>query len=117
MRKPCLFAAHAGVPSNLLAFFLRKRLGVTRPIRYLGPATYQLMVQNKLQYYRVSDRLEMCRVLASHVKRYFGGMSVEAISYRIDECGIVKDCSNDAQSPSFRLNRVGSQTRRQAMVK
>lgn len=88
-----LYAAHVGAPAALLLHFLRRRLGFTKPFRYVGPGEYSLMVDERHRSYSVDGFHSLARIVASHVKQWFGGMSVDALAYQLSACRLVIDCS------------------------
>jgi hypothetical protein len=99
-----LFAAHAAAPSWLLKHALVETLNLTRPIRYVGPGKYCLSVRGTLLSYDVESLNELCRVVARQVRPQFGGLSIEALSYRIQEDQHVIAVPHKP----FRLNRTAS---------
>lgn len=105
-RQANLFAAHAGAPNWLLWYVIEQTYNLTRPIRYIGPGKYCLDVRNHCVYYNVEDFNHLCRIIASHIQFRFGWMSVEALSYRIEQLPLVVDVTKR----SFRLQRRASFT-------
>lgn len=106
-RQANLFASHAGAPTWLLHYAIRETYNLTRPIRYTGPGEYCLDVRRRCKYYEVEDFNDLCRVVALNIQWRFGWLSIEALSYRIEESGFVIDVS----MPSFRLSRTARRAR------
>jgi hypothetical protein len=101
-RQANLFAAHAGAPTALLYYALDHLLSPTRPIRYVGPKTYNLMFRGVWQWFKVDSLNHLCRILGKAIQWRFGHLSVEALSYRIQSLPIIQDISR----PPFRLHRT-----------
>lgn len=101
-RQANVFASHAGAPTWFLNHAIRETYRVTRPIRYVGPGKYCLDVRGHCQRYDVEDFNDLCRVLALNIQWKFGGMSIEALSYRIEDTPFVVDVTRR----SFRLQRT-----------
>lgn len=106
-RQANLFAAHAGAPTWLLYHVIKETYNLTRPIRYVGPRKYCLDVRNHRVYYDVEDLNHLCRIIASHIQFRFGWMSVEALSYRIEQLPLITDTTQQ----SFRLRRKANPAR------
>jgi hypothetical protein len=92
-RQANLFAAHAGAPTWYLNFVLCKEFALTRPIRYIGQGEYCLDVRKHMKRYTVESLNELCRIIAYHIRYRFGGLSVEALSYRIQQLPWITDIS------------------------
>ncbi|MCY2986998.1 MAG: hypothetical protein NTY19_03910 [Planctomycetota bacterium] len=101
-RQANLFASYAGAPTWFLNHAIRETYRGTRPIRYIGPRKYCLDVRGHCQQYDVEDFNDLCRVIALNIQWKFGGMSIEALSYRIESSPFVVDVTR----PSFRLQRT-----------
>jgi hypothetical protein len=90
-RQANLFAAHAGAPTWLLTYVIRDTYDLTRPIRYIGPREYCLDVRDHRRYYDVESFNDLCRIIARHIQFRFGWMSVEALSYRVEQNAALRD--------------------------
>jgi hypothetical protein len=103
-RQANLFAAHAAAPT----WFLRQVLGntyeATRPVRYTGPGRYCLSVNRTTVFRDANDFDHLCQIVAYYISSRFGGLSLEALGYRLAEIGFVADVSR----AGFRLRRVAS---------
>ena len=101
-RQANLFAAHAAAPTWFLRQVLRETYGFDRAIRYLGPGNYTLIVNERTVPGKVEDFNDLCRIVAYYIGWRFGGLSNEALGYRVKEVDFVVDASR----PGLRLNRV-----------
>jgi hypothetical protein len=86
-----LFASRAAVPQWFLNFVLKSTFQLTRPIRYIGPANYQLYAWGVRHESHVNSFHELCRNIAYRIRHRFNGLSIEAITYRIQESDYVID--------------------------
>jgi len=96
-----LFASHAGIPTCVLNYNLNRILGVERPIRFIGKGAYTLTVEHKTHRHFCETFNQLCTWMAYYVKPFFGGMSIESISYRIAETRFAVDCT----TPRFEVLR------------
>jgi len=101
-RQANLFAAHAAAPTWLVKLAMKETFALTRPIRYVHPARYSLNVGGTTVFAEIDDFDHLCRQVAHHIKWRFGGLSLEALGYRIAELRFVVDASVS----HFRLHRV-----------
>lgn len=85
------FAALVAMPMNLLHEFSCRRFRLARPIRFIGPSSYTLDICGFTRNVRANSYEAMCRIVAYHIKDRFGGLSTEAISYRVMRSGIVEN--------------------------
>lgn len=97
-----VFASHAAAPSWLLNHCIRSRLRLSHPIQFLGRGEYSVDVARHTYYYFAETFDDVCRQMAYRIQCFFGGLSVEALSYRIAESGWAVDQTTDA----FRLQRA-----------
>jgi hypothetical protein len=96
-RQANLFAAHAAAPTRFLVYVLVDLLNLTRPIRYIGPARYDLDLNGARTFIAVESFSDLCLKLAKLIQWRFGGLSVEALSYRIKSMPyIVQDVTAQA---------------------
>jgi hypothetical protein len=84
-RQANLFAAHAAMPLWFVDSVLASTFELTRPIRYIGPRTYQLYIHGCRRTCSAKDFRELCIYIAYYIRHRFGGMSVESLSYRVAE--------------------------------
>ncbi len=101
-RQANLFAAHAAAPTWFVRHVIQKTYDPARPIRYLGPGRYCLSVNTCTVFKEVDDFKHLCWIVADYISSRFGGLSNEALGYRLAEMRFVVD----ANKPGFRLNRV-----------
>ena len=100
-----LFAAHAAAPGWFLDFVLKSTFRLDRPIFFSRPAEYWLDVRGQRRLCECNSFRELCVNIAYIIQPRFGGLSIEALVYRIQASPCVRDVSGDA-SPSFRLLRT-----------
>jgi hypothetical protein len=120
-RQANLFASHAAAPTWFVCHALVELLDLTRPIRYVGPATYTLTFNKSWCRFKVDSFADLCRILAKAIQWRFGGLSVEALSYRIQKMPyIVKDVTvvsgvlhRSAKSSASRDRTLSRPNRRQ----
>lgn len=85
-----LFAAHAAAPACLIDCAIRYTFNMIRPtLPYYKPCRYCL---DGVEYY-VDSFEDLCRVIARRIQPLFGGLSVEALSYRVKRSKLVLDRS------------------------
>lgn len=111
------FAAHTAAPYWFVRKVLREDLGLTsaRPYRYVGPGRYCFSKHGRSSQSAVRDFKHLSWRLASLVSWRFGGLSREALGYRLIEEGIAVDltarrlssASPPPQGP-LPLYRIGS---------
>lgn len=105
-RQANLFAAHVAAPGWLLNYWMRTRLRLEHPVRFTGRGQYCVDDAGHTSVYFADTADEVCRRLAWSLKVFFGGLSVEALSYRVAEAGWVID---QTRKP-FRLSRRADRT-------
>jgi hypothetical protein len=105
-RQANLFASHAAVPQWFLDFVLESTFRLTRPIRYVGPARYWLEVWGCKKICPVSRFQELCVDIAYQIRRRFGGLSIEALSYRVRASRWVVDVTESVLPLSMPLLRT-----------
>lgn len=88
-----LFASHAGIPTCVLHYQLNRLLGIERPVRFIGKSWYTLVVGRRTHRHFCETFDQLCLWMAFYVKPFFGGMSQEAISYRISGTRFAVDCT------------------------
>lgn len=80
-----LFAAHAAAPSGFVGHVIQQTFGLRRPFRYIGPGQYSFSLSSGTRIRKVGSFSELCNCIAFYIKHRFGGLSVEALSYRVAE--------------------------------
>jgi hypothetical protein len=90
-RQANLFAAHAAAPTWLVVHAIRKRFGYLphNRLTYTGPGQYSFTLDRGTRLHVVKSFQEFCTRTAYYIKPFFGGLSVEALSYRVAECPLV----------------------------
>jgi hypothetical protein len=105
-RQANLFAAHAAAPTWFLDYVLRETFGLrNRSLRYTAPGRYCLYVRGADLFYEVSSFGNFCALIAYHIRNRFGGLSVEALSYRVAQSRYVLDVFQRPPEP-FRFRRT-----------
>lgn len=91
-------AGMTAAPMWLVNAQIIEQLKPNRPLRYLGPKRYWLGPPGDVRPYEVSSFNHFCRHVASRISHMFDGLSIEALSYRVERSRIVTDCTEaDAQ--------------------
>lgn len=101
-RQANLFAAHLAAPDWLVHYAVRKIFRPNRVFPFTGPCDYWLDVQGWRSHKFVTDATDLQTWIGAKISGYFGGLSDEAIGYRIAELGWVKDST----SGNLRLYRT-----------
>jgi hypothetical protein len=101
-RQANLFAAHVAAPRWLLKHAMGAKLKLCCPVAFLGRGQYCVDVGRRTSFYFADTFDDVCRRLALTIQPYFGGLSIEALSYRIAEAGWAVDVS----ASRFRLHRA-----------
>jgi hypothetical protein len=104
-RQANLFASHAAAPEWLLHAVIVKVFRPTKLFVYIQPCTYWLEVHGRKCRYFVDSVDHLCALIAWKIQPHFGGLSKEALGYRIKESGWIADRSSVS---SFRLFRSAS---------
>ena len=83
------FAANIAAPLNFVYCVWVKMFGMWRKMRYTGPGYYNLSLLNgtNLRFY-IGSASELARRIAGLMKRYFGGLSIESLSYQVQRAAI-----------------------------
>jgi hypothetical protein len=87
-RQANLFASHAGAPTCLLYQALDDAFRLTRLIRYVGPGDYTFEVYGNMKKWPIGSFNDLCRRMARSIQWRFGLLSLEALSYRIEQLDI-----------------------------
>jgi hypothetical protein len=101
-----LFASHAAAPSWFLDFVLISTFRLTRPIRFIGPALYWLDVWGRRKMCQPATFQELCRDVAYQIRHRFGGLSIEALTYRIEGSKWMHDVTKTAEPATLPLLRT-----------
>lgn len=98
------FAANASAPIGLVDAVIAEVFGLSshRQIRYIGPREYTLDINGTCRKYEFTSYQDFCRFVAKKIKYFFGGLSIESLSYRVQKCSRVVDCSDDIITPMSR---------------
>ncbi len=100
-----LFASHAAAPTWLLVSSFERVFGIHR-LDYVGPGEYSFCLKCGTQFRDVTGFAELCATAAYFLKPYFGGLSQEALGYRIQGSGLIRHKLTGPSSPKF--NRVAN---------
>lgn len=109
-----LFAAHAAAPDDLIATILEQVYQPTGPFPYFGPEPYDLTAHGVRKTVRVDSLHQLCVEIARNMHAYFGGLSREALAYRLEESPFVKDFSKTPNTLQRSERRRGPQRRPRA---
>lgn len=108
-RQANLFASHAAAPSFFLDAAIRCAFQLRNPYRYVGPRCYTFSLKSGTKTRLVESFPDLCMQIANFIKRRFGGLSSEALSYRVAESPWVIDLTaKDPPSIPFSLYRKGN---------
>ena len=103
-------AGFTAAPKWLLERQIVKRLELRRPIEFVEPKRYYIGSRTTARPFFVESYLDLCRAVATMVQPWFGGLSVEALSYRVRSCNrLVIDRSGEGmtiRNPGMRIKRV-----------
>ncbi|HEX4128947.1 MAG TPA: hypothetical protein VHZ24_02810 [Pirellulales bacterium] len=104
-RQANLYARHVAAPTAFLCYTVENALNLTRPIQYVGPGTYMLNIRGAQLRYTIESLNDLCRIIARSIQWRFG-LSLEALSYRIQQLRIF----NDVTKAKVFLHRVAPAT-------
>lgn len=97
-----LFASRLAAPDWLVNYAVNKTFRPTGSFVFTGPCIYWLDVQGlRLRKY-VVDAGDLCGWIGAKISGYFGGLSAEAIGYRLADLGWVRDRT----TPDIHLHRA-----------
>ena len=111
-RQANLFAARAAAPTWFLQQVVQETYQPTHPLRYTGPGRYCFNVNRATRYHHADDFGHLCRIAAYYISWRFGGLSHEALGYRLVQIGFITDASR----PGLRLNRVAPTARQPSSI-
>lgn len=100
-----LFAAYASVPRWFLDYVVRSTFRLDHPIYFRGSGEYWLDVWRRRKMCRCNSFHDLCMNIAYNIQHRFGGLSIEALIYRIQDSAFVKDDSHNTSQP-FTLLRT-----------
>jgi hypothetical protein len=103
-RQANLFASNVAAPDWLVNYAIKKIMRPSRSFIFTGPCVYWLDVHGLRICKRVVDLYDLGGWIGSKISGYFGGLSAEALGYRIIRMGWVQDLTN----PSLHLHRIGA---------
>lgn len=84
-RQANLFASHVAAPKWFLDYVLQDTFRLNRPIRYIGPCNYMLDVRGACVRLTINSVQELAEAIAYYIRYRFGGLSAQALGYRIRE--------------------------------
>lgn len=87
------FAAGAAAPAWFVRQVMRQMIPERVTFPFYEPCDYWLVVQGLRVHRVVHDADDLCRWIGGKINGYFGGLSAEAIGYRLKELGIVQNQS------------------------
>jgi hypothetical protein len=90
-RQANLFASRLAAPDWLVNYAISKMFRPKRPFIFYEPCDYCLNVQGLPLRKFIVDAGDLCGWIGSKISGYFGGLSAEAIGYRIADLGWVRD--------------------------
>ncbi len=85
------YAGQAAAPTWLIVYAIRSIFELNRPYRYIGPQKYWFPFPDGARTLHCRSFNEVCRRIACCIQRLFGNLSVEALSYRVEESPFVID--------------------------
>lgn len=101
-RQANIFAAECAAPQPLVDRQLVLRLRPKFPLRYVGSRTYHFGDSGQTRKRHVQDFRDYCRELATFIKPWFGGLSVQALGFQVERSTVVERWPNQ----SYSLRRV-----------
>jgi hypothetical protein len=86
-----LFAAHLAAPDWLINYAINTTFRPTRQFLFKEPCIYWLDVRGLSVRKYIVDASDLCGWIGSKISGFFGGLSAEAIGYRIADLRWVRD--------------------------
>jgi hypothetical protein len=83
------FGAHLAAPISLIRCICIMFFGTDR-FNYIGPGSYNLYVNGRDFKFFIESPQELAKRIAMFIQKYFGGLSIESLSYQILKA--VVDC-------------------------
>lgn len=97
-----VFAAHVAAPDWLVRYAVRTIIAPGRKLPFYGPCWYCLSAEGLQDRRYLVDFGELCAWVGRKVSRLFGGLSAEAIGYRVADLGLVENLT----TPDLRSDRA-----------
>lgn len=92
-RQANAMAAYSAAPMWLVEMRLVYRLRQTQIFVYRGPGAYYLGAPGRLERYEVASFEDYARNLAVLIKHWLGGLSAQALGYRVQRSSIVANAT------------------------
>lgn len=92
-RQANIFAAHAAIPTALLAQAIIDVFDPDGAFEYRGPGRYTFSVNRRTLRRDIADFTEYAWMVSSFLRNRFGWISAECISYRLQDIRFVRDVS------------------------
>ena len=98
-----LFASHFAAPAWLVNFAVKKIFKRAAPFEYTGPCEYWLTTAGGLSIRKyVTDVYDLCGWIGSKIDQFFGGLSGQALGYRLVDCGWINDKTGTLKTSTVR---------------
>lgn len=96
-RQANIFAAHAAAPTWMVNYQIRRCFGFENHsrLRYAGPGQYFFCHPANTINRTVNCFDDFCREIAKCILPFFGGLSIEALGYRVAESRLVLNQSSE----------------------
>lgn len=88
------FAANLAAPIPFIRLLckLHFEVGYDRSFIYTKPCVYNLNFMGSCERVKIHSKNHLARVIAKKIKRFFGGLSTESLSYQVEKA-VIKDVS------------------------
>lgn len=90
-RQANIFGACVAAPSWLVNYSIHKIFKPTRKFLYREPSLYWFEVNGLGMSRKINSPAELAGFIGSKISGYFGGLSAEAIGYRLNKLGWIDD--------------------------
>jgi len=100
-RQANVFASHVAAPDWLINYAVNTTFRPNRRFIFKEPCIYCLDVHGLPLKKYIVDAGDLCGWIGSKISGFFGGLSAEALGYRLSELGWVRDLS----TPDLHLHR------------
>ena len=94
-RQANIFAAHAAIPTALLAQAISDVFDPDGAFEFRGPGTYTFSVNRRTLRRNIGDFAAYSWMVGSFLRNRFGWISAECISYRLQDINFVRDRSTN----------------------
>lgn len=91
------YAANVAAPLNFVYAIYAKTFGIRHKIRFCGPRKYSLSVNGQHWPVYAGSPLALARIIAKRIRYYFGGLSIEALSYQVLRVAIDQNGYNQGE--------------------